>query len=99
MVKSRNGRIDQGIELFRDFRGEDPRYIKTVRMVVPDVAVLIGTCDGVLYTTQRNGRIEEYIHKFEKKARPLLASSFDGRGLFLIGGSYNFTDRGIVDKT
>lgn len=63
-----------------------------------DTALLIGEMDGVLYTTIRDGKTESYIHKFSKKSRPQLAASFDGKQLYVIGGSYTFTDRGIVDK-
>jgi hypothetical protein len=60
--------------------------------------MLIGTCDGVLYTTSRSGKTEKYIHKFSGISRPLLASSWDGKQLYLLGGAYNFTDEGIVDR-
>jgi len=62
-----------------------------------DVAFKIGECDGLLYTTVRDGVKESYIHKFKKKSRPLLVSSHDGKQLFLLGGRYDFTERGIVD--
>lgn len=65
---------------------------------VPDVALKVGKLDGVLYTTHRDGKTEHYIHKFKQSARPLLAVSFDGRQMIMIGGSYQFTERGIVDK-
>ena len=32
------------------------------------------------------------------EGRPILAASHDGRQLLLIGGSFEFTDRGITDK-
>lgn len=63
-----------------------------------DVGLKVGHCDGILYTTVRDGKTEKYIHKFKRSSRPLLAASFDGKSLVLIGGSYQFTERGIVDK-
>jgi hypothetical protein len=62
------------------------------------VAFKIGDCDGILYTTVRDGVTESYIHKFKKKSRPVLASSFDGKQLLILAGGYEFTERGIVDK-
>lgn len=62
------------------------------------VAFAIGQVDGILYTTVRDNEIESYIHKFKKSSRPLLASSFDGKQLYILGGGYTFTNRGIVDK-
>ncbi len=72
--------------------------MNTVRMRRHDTALLIGDLDGVLYTTVRDGLKESYVHKFRKKSRPQLASSFDGKQLYILGGGYAFTDRGIVDK-
>lgn len=91
-------RIKKGINLFRRFRGEDPEYIDSHKLPVADVCMLIGTCDGVLYTTSRDGKREKYIHKFSGKSRPLLVSSWDGRQLYLLGGAYDFTEEGIVDR-
>lgn len=71
------------------------------RMVLPRMprAVLtVGECDGILYTTVRDGRKESYIHRFAKGSRPLLTASPDGKRLYLLGGAYTFTNRGIVDK-
>lgn len=91
-------RIRKGISLFKRFRGEDPEFIDTHKLPVTDVAMLIGFCDGVLYTTSRDGRKERYVHKFSGKSRPLLAASWDGKQLYLLGGAYNFTEEGIVDR-
>jgi hypothetical protein len=90
--------VEKAADLYVQFRGENPEFINTVKMDVPPVMLLIGECDGVLYTTRRDGHIEKYIHEFAKTARPLLCSSYDGQQLFLIGGRYNFTDAGIVDR-
>jgi len=58
-----------------------------------------GTLDYVGYTTRRKGRVEKYHHDFASHARPLLVASFDGqRGLYILGGEYRFTGRGIVDS-
>ena len=62
-----------------------------------DTAFKIGQCDGILYTTVRDGRTEKYIHKFKKNSRPVLVSNFDGKSLGLVGGKYHFTERGIED--
>ena len=64
----------------------------------PDTVLTVGECDGILYSTIRDGESERYIHKFRNSARPILASSYDGTQLVLIGGDFRFTDRGIVDQ-
>jgi hypothetical protein len=63
----------------------------------PTVGFKVGLCDGILYTTVRDGKIEHYIHEFKKQARPILVSNYNGDSLYLIEGHYNFTERGIVD--
>lgn len=91
--------IRKAIALFKDFRGENAEYIDTIDLPDYKEAIVVGYCDAIMYTTSRDGKIEKYIHKFKRKARPLLCASFDGKQLLLVGGSYDFTDRGIVDNT
>lgn len=88
--------IDAAANLYIQFRGEEPHYVESVPFLVSPVMMLIGECDGVLYTTRREGHIEHYQHNFSKRSRPLLATSHDGKQLYLLGGSYNFTDAGII---
>ena len=83
--------------MFKDFRGELPGYMDKVRLPRPKVGLAIGELDGVLYTTVRDGKTEKYIHKFKRKSRPLLVSASDGSSLHIVGGKYEFTERGIVD--
>ena len=90
--------VGKATDLFIRFRGENPQWIESVSLTVPPVMLLIGECDGVLYTTSRSGHIESYIHEFAKKSRPLLCSDAAGNQLFLVGGRYNFTEAGIVDR-
>ena len=90
--------IVQAIDLFRAFRGDEPEHIDTFEYPVHTTLMLIGELDGVLYTTIRDGSKESYIHEFAKKSRPLLAASFDGSQAYILGGGYDFTDRGFVDK-
>ena len=66
---------------------------------LPRVGVAIGEVDGILYSSVRDGVFEKYIHKFRKADKPLFVVSPDGKGLFLVGGNYSFTERGIVDES
>lgn len=90
--------IGQAIDLFRKFREAEPERVSSVRVKVPKAAMLIGDLDGVLYTTTHGRKHQAYIHKFDKGARPQLAASADGRQLLVLGGRYNFTRDGIVDR-
>lgn len=88
-------KINKAVKLFENFTGENPEYIDTVDLPVDSVAMAIGHCDAVMYETVRDGKKEKYIHKFKKGARPVLAVSSDGKQLYILGGNYIFTDRGI----
>jgi hypothetical protein len=100
-MKYRNADLDRQIEqaaqLYREFTGHEPQRIRTLDLKLPRVMMQVGTCDGILYTTVRDGEVEHYIHRFKKSARPLLCTSSDGRQLVLLRGAYRFTDRGITD--
>ena len=80
-------KIKKAKKLFEAFRVEEPRFIDEVDLEPLDVGVNIGLCDGILYTTVREGIEESYIHHFDEESKPALVSSYDGDRLFLIGGS------------
>lgn len=97
-ASSRQARIAQAGRLFRDFRGENPGRVDVLTVpAIPDVVLQVGECIGIMYRTKRDGQVDNYLHRFVKKARPTLAVSSDGRILYLLGGAYRVTDRGIVD--
>lgn len=90
--------IEGARERFREFTGHDPEYLDKVKIRTPKTGLVIGELDGVLYTTVRDGERESYIHKFKRNSRPLLVSSHDGKSLHILGGEYEFTERGIEDR-
>lgn len=91
--------IRDAAALYTDFTGhDDPRLTKVALPDLPKAMLAIGEVDGIMYSTIRDNVAEKYIHKFKSSARPLLCSSPDGKQLYLIGGSYDFTERGIVDR-
>lgn len=90
--------LRQAVKLYRDFRGEEPRgFVKVKMPALPTAMLTVGECLGIMYRTRRDGKVEDYLHRFAKKARPTLAVSSDGLQLFLLGGAYSVTDRGIED--
>ncbi|MES9855935.1 MAG: hypothetical protein ABW166_04935 [Sedimenticola sp.] len=96
-MSTKKERITDSAELFEEFTGHEADSMEAVEFDIPDVVIEIGTADGIMYTTVRDGKKEKYIHRFKKKSRPLLAVSSDGKQLMLIGGSYQFTEKGIED--
>lgn len=91
--------VRKAAALYTEFTGhDDPRLTKIAIPSIPQAALAIGEVDGIMYSTVRDGVPEKYVHKFKRSSRPLMISSPDGKQLYLIGGSYDFTERGIVDK-
>lgn len=95
----KNTKIAAASRLLEDFSGHVPHKVKSVRLPVDSVGLAIGPVLAVAYETTRDGKREKYLHEFRRNARPLLAASSDGRSLYLLGGAYRFTERGIVDKS
>jgi len=92
--------LKRAADLYERFSGHQAEAIGKIRVPdIPKIGVAIGEIDGVLYTTVRDGVTEKYIHKFHKKDKPLFVVSPDGKCMYLIGGNYTFTERGIVDKS
>lgn len=90
--------MERAAKRFADFTGERPAHQTRVKLPTPAAGLVVGDLDGVLYTTVRDGQVEKYVHRFRKKSRPLLAASDDGKSLHILGGEYEFTERGIEDR-
>lgn len=92
-------KLTKAIRLFERFTGHSAKYVDTVKKPeIPDVALVVGKCIGIMYETTRDGVKEKYIHEFRGKAKPTLITDQDGNHLFLIGGTYTFTEAGITDN-
>lgn len=90
--------VQRAADIVERFKGHDAVELGTFDVPpIPDVVACIGPCDFVGYTTVRDGVTEKYIHHFAEKDKPLLCISPDGKHIYLIGGRYVFTERGIVD--
>jgi hypothetical protein len=92
--------ILQARRVYQDFTGHTGEFDR-VKVRLPDMPkalAVIGECTGILYDTVRDGELEKYIHRFRKSSRPLMCVSPDGLQIYLVGGNFKFTDRGIVDK-
>lgn len=92
--------FDRARRLYGDFSGHEAEPLARVAWPKrPKVAFVVGYCDGILYSTVRDGEPEKYIHRFKKSDRPLLVVDPDGTQLILLGGAFKLTERGIVDLT
>lgn len=97
--KSLTAQIVRAKNLYKRFSGHDATKGKRIRIPeLPDAVVCVGSVAGIMYDTVRDGRKEKYLHRFHASSRPLFCVAPDGSSLYLIGGSYSFTERGIVDN-
>lgn len=65
------------------------------RRVIPKVLVSLGELRGLIYKSDKwqRGRPRTYIHFMETS--PRLACDSEGKQLYIIGGNYRVTPRGI----
>lgn len=97
-VREESPEVKAAAKLFQDFTGHRVRTGREVALPKAKAGLAVGPVLAVAYETTRDGKREKYLHEFAPRARPILAASSDGRSLFMLGGAYRFTDRGIVDK-
>jgi hypothetical protein len=96
-AKIPRGAIRRAIDLFVRFREHQPEKIHAVQFELPKAVMVVGHLESVCYRTTHGKKPTLYEHKFAPGSRPLLVASADGKQLLLMGGKYNFTERGIVD--
>ena len=87
----------QGRELYHAFNGfESSRVVKVHHpRVIPPVVVELGELVGLIYRSDKGqpGQPQTYIHRMEDP--PRLVSNIEGTQLYIVGGSYSVTPRGI----
>jgi hypothetical protein len=81
-------------ERYHCFPGERLVH-QTCRREIPRVLVGLGELCGVIYRSDRGqcGRPRKFVHFFDQP--PRLACDASGRQLYVLGGSYQVTRRGI----
>lgn len=89
--------FDAARALFKSFHEREarPREIVIVKPAAADgaIALEVGTALTIGYRALGDGKA--YYHEFEA-SKPKLYVSADGKQIFLVGGSYTFTDRGFI---
>ena len=94
----RDPEMSRAAKLYESFRERAPRRVAKLGILPPPrIAVDIGHVEYIGYRTTHGRKLTLYQHDFAPGSRPLLCVSPDGRQLLLIGGRYQFTERGIVD--
>lgn len=89
--------LDHAQKLFEQFHSFAPPETvrRRCRRLMPKVLVNLGELRGLIYRSDKAqcGRPRTFIHFMETP--PLLASDAEGKQLYIIGGDYRVTSRGI----
>lgn len=86
-------------KLFEDFREAPAKRAKSVEIKLPKAVMVMGYLEAVEYGTTMGGKAKRFRHKFARGSRPMLCAAPGKNQLFIIGGRYHVTERGIVDLT
>jgi len=84
------------LKLYRDFRESEPVGM-FVRRRYPRTLARMGVCEFIGYMTTHGGKTALYVHHFAPGSRPSLYAGAGRNQLFLMGGRFTVTDRGITD--
>ena len=89
--------LARAAEAYQEFTGREARHLDRYPLELDGAAWELGVVPEIHYIATRDGETFRFIHKFRHRSRPLLAASSDGSQLYLLGGAYTVTDRGIID--
>lgn len=95
---SSRGDLARAGRLYRAFREDAPREVKRLRVSIPKAVAVMGYCEFVGYLTTHRGKVALYIHEFAPGSRPLLCAGASRGQLYLLGGRFKVTGRGITDQ-
>jgi hypothetical protein len=89
--------INRAARLYKEFREAKPRRAKSIRVTLPKAVMVMGHVRKIDYDTTHAGKTHLYTHTFAPGSRPYLCAGTRNGQLYLIGGRYHVTQRGIVD--
>jgi hypothetical protein len=96
-MKRANADTRRAAKLYEDFRESAPRIAREVHITLPRAVAIMGYCEFIGYSTTHRGASRLYKHDFAEGSRPLLCAGPRQNQLYLIGGRFHVTERGIVD--
>lgn len=91
--------VKKAKSLYEKFREQPAAKARKVRIRLPRAVAVMGYCEFIGYSTTHAGEAKLYKHKFAKGSRPLLCAGPNDNQLYLVGGRFRVTARGIVDLT
>lgn len=84
-------------KLAKEFREKVPTRAKKISYSIPSTLMVMGHVEFIGYRTTHGSELVLYKHDFSPGSRPQLAAGSKRNQLFIVGGRYRVTDRGIVD--
>lgn len=94
---SQRDELETAARAFEEFTGHEATRVERHKGSRHRAGWLLGRITALSYIATRDGESAEYVHRFKRRSRPQLVSSHDGSQLYLLGGAYSVTDRGIED--
>jgi hypothetical protein len=91
--------VRRAAQLYKQFREAEPKRARKITVTLPKAVMIMGYCEAILYSTTHAGKAAMYKHKFARGSRPMLCAGPKRGQLYLIGGRFRVTERGIVDLT
>ena len=93
-----NQMLEAAMSAVHHFTGHKAESIETYLLPEISHAWALGPIASISYIATRDGETAIYEHEFKESSRPLLVASTDGFQLVIVGGQYQVTERGIVDR-
>jgi hypothetical protein len=92
-----SGHDPQATALYRTFNGFTPKRMRTVRhsRLMPPVVVQLGELMGLIYRSDKHKPTQPSTSIHFMEVPPTLASNPEGTQLYIVGGNYRVTSRGI----
>ena len=91
--------IKKATKLYKEFHwGYKFNKQFKVDLEIPEVVFALGFVRSITYQTRKKGDKKDmfYIHAFNPPF-PTLTCNNEGNQLFILGGGYRITDRGIIN--
>jgi len=92
--------VDDAVDEYEEFHWGN-RADSIEQVIIPDAPktlVLIGDLEGVIYRTAKGKRKQEsWVHFHDERTPPKLAYDPQTHQLYILGGKYRITPRGIED--
>lgn len=86
--------FQKALKLYKEFHGKPASRGRVfgIKMEGTEEVLEVGQFYAILYIA--GGK--KYLHKFNKRNRPLVTVSADGKQIYILKGGYKFTDRGFI---